>query len=366
MAGKKTGSIKARVHASLRRDITSGELSAGDQLPPMRRLAERFDTSICTIHNAVELLEEEGYLERRHGVGTFVADTTPDFSLLNTVALCMRFHAHLFGPLASELTSHLLQHHSTPMIVDMADEDSRRMMRSMARANVRFFIVHGNIHFPFDLLENSFFDDKWIVSVLRWYGPERPNLLRVLSDMEAGGRKAARHLWERGHRRAVVVGTGNCFYGIRQQRSPDGNRVPLGQAAGFVDEWEKLGGTWETLRSRVNKEGEDVFVWLDKEEFTDVFDRGSEPPTAVFGFRDVEGARVQQGLRRWCPGLAEDVDIVGYFDTPWSRAMDPPLSTISLRLNRVAERVAELVEAVLEGRDIDNPTRIVEPKLIVR
>ena len=66
MPKQRSGSLKERVHAGLRREITSGDLSAGDQLPTMRSLAERFDTSVCTVHNAVEMLEEEGYLCKPH------------------------------------------------------------------------------------------------------------------------------------------------------------------------------------------------------------------------------------------------------------------------------------------------------------
>jgi DNA-binding LacI/PurR family transcriptional regulator len=252
------------------------------------------------------------------------------------------------------------------MVVNMSRSDGQDMMRSLARAGVRIFLVHGNTHFPYEVLEDRLFDDVWIFSVLDWVGPERRNLLRVLSDFRAGGRRAARHLWEKGHRRAVVVATDLSLYGIGREEECPGLDAASNTSVAFIHEWERLGGSYRTLRSHTESEGNDTRVWLEEGEFLEVFDGSGQMPTGVFGFRDVEAARVQQGIRRWRPEIEEEVDIVGYYDTPWSRAAHPPIDTVSLRLDRIAGHVAELIEMVLKGQRIDNPTRLVEPELIQR
>ncbi|OEV04005.1 hypothetical protein AN219_37555 [Streptomyces nanshensis] len=61
-----------RIAAELRRRIKAGELSPGEQLPAETELAVQYDVSMPTVRHALELVRDEGLVEKRHGVGTFV------------------------------------------------------------------------------------------------------------------------------------------------------------------------------------------------------------------------------------------------------------------------------------------------------
>lgn len=56
--------------------IASGQLAPGDELPPIRTLAERLLVTPNTIVKAYNQLEAEGLLYKRQGAGTFVSDST--------------------------------------------------------------------------------------------------------------------------------------------------------------------------------------------------------------------------------------------------------------------------------------------------
>jgi len=56
--------------------ITGGELRPGDKLPSEQDLARRYAVSRMTLREALRALEEEGFLARKHGVGTFVKATS--------------------------------------------------------------------------------------------------------------------------------------------------------------------------------------------------------------------------------------------------------------------------------------------------
>jgi GntR family transcriptional regulator len=58
---------------SLLAQITNGEFKAGDTLPPERELTQAFDVSRITVRRAIDELENEGYVRRVQGKGTFVA-----------------------------------------------------------------------------------------------------------------------------------------------------------------------------------------------------------------------------------------------------------------------------------------------------
>lgn len=71
--GTNAGPLYLVVATSLRRDIETGRLEPGARLPALDQLAKEMGVSIITLRHAVETLEREGLIERRHGVGTFVS-----------------------------------------------------------------------------------------------------------------------------------------------------------------------------------------------------------------------------------------------------------------------------------------------------
>ncbi len=54
--------------------IRGGHLRAGDALPSVRALARDLLVSVITTGRAYDLLEADGWIVRRQGTGTFVAD----------------------------------------------------------------------------------------------------------------------------------------------------------------------------------------------------------------------------------------------------------------------------------------------------
>jgi len=65
--------IYRQVLDQLRQQIVSGQLSEGQQLLSVRDLASELKVNPMTISKAYALLEMEGLVERRRGIGLFVA-----------------------------------------------------------------------------------------------------------------------------------------------------------------------------------------------------------------------------------------------------------------------------------------------------
>lgn len=66
--------IYRQVVEQVRRLIASGQLKAGAELPSVRSVAERHAINPMTVSKAYSLLEAEGLLERRRGLGMVVAE----------------------------------------------------------------------------------------------------------------------------------------------------------------------------------------------------------------------------------------------------------------------------------------------------
>ncbi|MGD1993882.1 MAG: GntR family transcriptional regulator [Anaerolineae bacterium] len=65
--------LYVQAHDRLLTLVEEGDLQPGDQLPAETQLADQMGISRATLREALRLLEEEGVIVRRQGVGTFVA-----------------------------------------------------------------------------------------------------------------------------------------------------------------------------------------------------------------------------------------------------------------------------------------------------
>jgi GntR family transcriptional regulator len=70
--------IYRQVIEQVRRQIMAGQLPAGQQLMSVRDLAGQLKVNPMTISKAYTMLEMEGLLERRRGVGLFIAKVRKD------------------------------------------------------------------------------------------------------------------------------------------------------------------------------------------------------------------------------------------------------------------------------------------------
>jgi GntR family transcriptional regulator len=69
--------ITRQITDQIRSHCASGTLAAGDRLPSVRQLAKELLVNQNTILRVYERLTAEGLLERRHGDGTYVAQSLP-------------------------------------------------------------------------------------------------------------------------------------------------------------------------------------------------------------------------------------------------------------------------------------------------
>jgi GntR family transcriptional regulator/MocR family aminotransferase len=73
--------LSGQISGQLRTAIASGRLRAGERLPASRALAASLGVSRTVVTAAYAQLYAEGWLDGRHGSGTFVADGVPDHAV---------------------------------------------------------------------------------------------------------------------------------------------------------------------------------------------------------------------------------------------------------------------------------------------
>jgi DNA-binding transcriptional regulator YhcF (GntR family) len=65
--------VSRQIDAQIRAQILSGSLRPCDQLPSVRQLARELAVNVNTVVRVYERLAAEGFIELRHGDGTYVA-----------------------------------------------------------------------------------------------------------------------------------------------------------------------------------------------------------------------------------------------------------------------------------------------------
>lgn len=115
----RTSDLPQRISRRLLQDIAAGSIQSGQHLGA-QQLADRYGVSRTPIREAMNILEEGGFLERRENRGYFVAETDPEAltELLDQQPASIDHAYHrlaedwLTGRLAEEVTEQfLLQHY---------------------------------------------------------------------------------------------------------------------------------------------------------------------------------------------------------------------------------------------------------------
>ncbi len=81
-----------RIVSQIEERILTGELKAGDQLPPENELARQFGVSRTAVREAIKALREKRLVEVRPGRGTFITNGTPG-AMRHSLGLWMKFGA---------------------------------------------------------------------------------------------------------------------------------------------------------------------------------------------------------------------------------------------------------------------------------
>jgi GntR family transcriptional regulator len=67
-----------QIAAGVMSHMAAGQLAPGDQLPPVRRLADQLGVNFNTVARAYRLLDDQGLISAQHGRGTFILQQLPD------------------------------------------------------------------------------------------------------------------------------------------------------------------------------------------------------------------------------------------------------------------------------------------------
>ena len=192
-----------------------------------------------------------------------------------------------------------------------------------------------------------------------------PAVPAVMSDNVMGGRLAAEHVLDLGHRAVIFVGDDEADHDSAVQARIEGARAAVNERANA-----------DALRFRVvaASGAADAAVEGGIRAAQELV-AGSFDETAVLCRNDLTAIGVMRGLRAAGCRIPEDISVVGYDDIELAAYVDPPLTTVHQSTDEMARRaVADLFERLDQGHEPaaadaeDGPgrTTLVPVELIVR
>ena len=358
-------SYKREIYERMREDIRAQRIEVGQCLPPLKQIAAQLGTSVAPVQEAYTALQQGGYVECRRGLGTVVVESRPEAQFSDSVAVCLESGAHVFGELALQMAGGLHAEGVAPIAVDLSERDgASEVMRRLARAGVHLFVVHVHQSRHVDCFRERPFAEATCIGAVHWNGPRTPRMAAVLSDPVAGAKSVVKQLAAGGHRRVLVLETQKGQLEAREPLADDTSLYYNGVRHGveFARQWRAMGNSYSAVASRPAGEEHCAF---DPPEFLQYFDQ-DEPPTAIFGVRDIEVVRAQQLLRAHRPHLLEQLDFVGYYNTPWSEAANPGMATVDIDIPCICNELERVIRCLRDGEPAPTEPILVTPRLVDR
>jgi LacI family transcriptional regulator len=177
------------------------------------------------------------------------------------------------------------------------------------------------------------------------------DLPSVLPDDVAIGRMSAQHFIDRGYRNFGFVGMGAYAF---SNRRGDAFVSAVRQAEGLshVGRHDIHYGPGWTLESQQTQ----LAAWV----------AALPRPVAIFACNDFQATNILDACRRCDAQVPEDVAVLGVDnDVVMCEFNDPAISSIDPNIQQIGYQAAAMLDALMQGRPIENRLRLVPPRGIV-
>lgn len=253
------------------------------------------------------------------------------------------------APVIRGIENHLEGRGFMALIAETRDDHDRmsRVLGNLTARRADAVIVTSARTGDEQLLTRAHQQQPIVLAVRNLPGSALPT---ISHDDERGGRLAAEHLLEHGHRRIAQLCGRPDISSFRERA--EGFRRALrtaGLAAIEVD---------EVATRPVLDEGRRLMQLL--------LNRRGQPPTAVFAHNDLMAFGALQALAAHGRSCPEDVAVVGYNDTPMTAFTDPPITTLRLPGYELGRMAADTAVMLIEDHEQPSTTLALPPELVPR
>lgn len=206
----------------LRNDIQTGVYEEGQKLPSENELADHTGYSRQTVRQAIGLLEDEGFLSRVRGSGTFVRSAVPRRTATHNIAVVTTYIGeYIFPAILHGIDEVLSENGYTPMLSATRNrvDNERRILMDFLNKPIDGLIVEGTktaLPNPNIDLYAHFKEVGIPVVFIHGFYPELKKPVYVVANDRAGGRTLCEELLKKGHRHIAGIFKSDDIQGHRR------------------------------------------------------------------------------------------------------------------------------------------------------
>jgi GntR family transcriptional regulator, arabinose operon transcriptional repressor len=336
-------------YGDLTRTLTelAESLQPGDRFPTQAELMRRYQVSDRTLLRSLDDLQRAGWIVRRHGSGTFVADPRERQAAAGDTApplLAAPAESRVIAALALTISpSRFYYQHCIDLLSAQAEVSGLSLVCHHARSEnayedalplealrPRGFVVFNYTLEPIarQLLERG----HRVVIAGTPPADVYPAVPCVYGDHEQGGYMATRHLLELGHRRIAFARTTSQPTSLLRSIRWQGHQRALREA---MQSGQEIAAT--LLGS------ETLDAWRRDPALAAQYFARRDAPTGIVAWNDSEATSLLGLLHSVGVSVPEDVSIIGYDALPESQQSLPPLTTIDQHVDRQMRAALDLL-----------------------
>ncbi|MDB5054650.1 MAG: araR [Bacilli bacterium] len=337
----------------------SGQFMPTEQMPSENEIAEKFQMSRQTVRQTFGELEQEGWLYRIQGKGTFVAKPQiQQEKSIQTIGFLTTYISDYIFPHIVRGAEAVLRQKGYRLFLSSTDNDKEKekdCLKMMLNQSLSGMIIEptksaeGNPNLSY-FLSMDYQKIPYIMINERYTEMDCPY---IKVDDESGGFQAAEHLIQLGHRRIAGFFKTDDLQGVHRLkgfiRAHHQYQVPLSPelAIHYTTE-EKVLKPYEAALGLLGHTDQRV--------------------TAFVCYNDELAVQLLGAIRQVGLSVPQDISIVGFDDSSLATATEIQLTTLSHPKTEIGTEAAELIIAMIEhkGEEKSKVAQIHQPKLIIR
>lgn len=358
MAQNKNGAKYFVLMESLKQDILEGRVRPGDKISSENELAKQFDISRHTVRKALSILENEGYLEAKHGKGTFCVDRRKKSSDSRNIAVVTTYISDYIFPRLIQGIDNVLTEHGYSIILKNTGNSQRNEARALE--DIMTKDIDGLIIEPskseiycrnrkqYEQLDRMGIPYVFIQGTY----PQMRHKPNIIMDDVQGMYLLTRYLLKLGHRKIAGIFKIDDAQGVARQK-------------GYIQALTEAGIPYDP----------------DKVVLFHTEDREQKPAAMMQQFLEQQIAmdavvcyndQIAQEVIRVCleqgKRVPEDISVTGYDNSLIAETGPVKLTTATHPKERLGEMAAELLLEKIRGiLDEDSKvSRVIAPELVIR
>ena len=303
----------------LKEQIRNQKMTAGDKILSENELSSKFNLSRFTVRHAINILTNEGLLEKRHGSGTFVKLSQPEKPKTGIIGVITTYlDDYIFPTIINGIDEILTQKGYTMSLGITGNKTEKELvcLNSMLQNNVDGLIIEGTKSaFPtvnIDILKEFKHKNIPVVFINGIYSDI--DFSYVLMDDEKGGTMAASYLIDYGH---TLIG------GIFKSDDIQGHK----RYKGFVSACHRRGLVID----------EDSVLWYTTEDLENIFCKEYDKLfmkrfsacSAIICYNDQIAVKVIETLARNGQSVPQDRSIISFDNSNLAEVSSTKLTSIT-------------------------------------